>query len=267
MMRNTFLSAFVLATILGCNDHESTERTSDHPNKPQAADETHEVDDPADVRPGPWVSLFDGPALDGAALDGAALDGTAVDGAVLNGAVLDGTVLDGIDVTLFGGEGEVWVKEGQLILEPGMLLTGIGWPDLKLPPEFELEVTAARLSGTDFFCALTVPIGDEYATVVLGGWGGAITGLSCVDGEDASENETRTFRDYKDGTDYTLRVQVTADVVSATVDDQSLFSVSRDGRRFEVRPEVFLSRPVGIASFATRAAISNVRWRALADVP
>ena len=35
------------------------------------------------------------------------------------------------------------------------------------------------------------------------------------------------------------------------------------GRRISVRPEVDLSRPLGIASFATTAAIGNVRLRRL----
>jgi len=244
-MRNAAWMGFLSLMILGCSEREapSPGRHSSDPTvsvvgpdgerlegeEPRVGGREEEAG--ARVETAAWVDLFDGASL------------------------------EGIDVTRFGGEGEVWIKEGQVILESGMLLTGIGWPSLELPASFDLEVTAARLSGTDFFCALTFPVGTEHATAVLGGWGGATTGLSCVDGEDASDNETRTFRDYKDGQAYVLRVSVDERSVSATLDGETLFSVDRN-RRFEVRPEVRLSCPVGIASFATRASISGVRWRA-----
>lgn len=178
--------------------------------------------------------------------------------------LFDGTQFGSWASTPFGGEGEVELREGGLRLPFGSMLTGVHWTGADLPACYELEVVAARLSGTDFFCALTLPIGEEFATVVLGGWGGALVGLSCVDGADASENGTRSLRGFVMGVEYTLLVRVDQERVAAWLDGELLFEQERMGHRFELRPEVLLSRPLGIASFATTARIASVRMRPLA---
>lgn len=177
--------------------------------------------------------------------------------------LFDGTQLESWVSTPFGGEGEVELRDDGLRLPFGSMLTGVHWTGADLPASYELEVVAARLSGTDFFCALTLPIGEEFATLVLGGWGGALVGLSCVDGADASENSTRSIRAFENGVDYLLRVRVDAERIAAWVDGELLFDQARVGHSFAVRPEVLLSRPLGIASFATTARIGSIRMRAL----
>jgi len=178
--------------------------------------------------------------------------------------LFDGTSLEGWVVTPFGGEGEVELEDGAVTLEMGSYLTGIHLADGVPFPRtgYELVVVAARVSGTDFFCGLTFPVGGSHLTLVLGGWGGALTGLSCLDGLDASDNETKSFRSYVAGRDYVARVRVEADRVRAWVDDELVADVALAGRTLSLRPEVYLSRPLGIASFATTARVSSVRWRA-----
>lgn len=166
----------------------------------------------------------------------------------------------------FGGEGEVLFDDGRLVLAQGEPLTGITWAGSPEMPrgEYEIEVEAARLLGTDFFCALTFPIGEQSASVILGGWGGSLVGLSCIDGEDASQNATKTFRGFERERFYRLRVKVTNDRVQGVLDDTDvLFDVDRRAHAFAVRTEVERCRPLGIASYNTRAAIRRLAWRPL----
>ncbi len=37
--------------------------------------------------------------------------------------------------------------------------------------DYEVTLEARRVDGFDFFCALTLPAGEERFSVVLGGWG------------------------------------------------------------------------------------------------
>ncbi|MGE3354075.1 MAG: hypothetical protein AB7O84_20225, partial [Planctomycetota bacterium] len=95
---------------------------------------------------------------------------------------------------VFGGDGEVRADGEALVLEPGNPLTGVVF-DAALPTaDYEVELLATRAGGVDFFCALTVPTARGNLSLVLGGWGGAVCGLSSLDGRDAARNETRTQR-------------------------------------------------------------------------
>jgi len=164
----------------------------------------------------------------------------------------------------FGGGGEVRVAGGRLILDYGSPLTGITWTQPFPTRDYELLVRAARTSGTDFFCGLTFPVGASHATLILGGWGGALVGLSCIDGLDAADNETRQYRSFPAGVPVTLRVRVTADRLCAWLDEEEILDLELSGRSLSLRPEVFASRPLGIAAFTTRAEIELVRYRLIA---
>jgi len=164
----------------------------------------------------------------------------------------------------FGGEGEVAWRDGALVLERGSPLTGITWAGPEPPREdYELEVEAARLDGTDFFAAVTFPVGPGWCTFVPGGWGGAVTGLSTVDGADASGNPTTRYVSFLPGEFYTFRIRVDRAAVRVWMDGELLVEQPRAGHAFGIRPEVDLSRPLGIAAYATRAAIRAVRLRRL----
>ena len=66
-------------------------------------------------------------------------------------------------------------------------------------PKINYEVTlkAMKIDGSDFFCGLTFPVNDAFCTLIAGGWGGGLVGLSSLDNYDASENETSTFRGFE----------------------------------------------------------------------
>jgi hypothetical protein len=177
--------------------------------------------------------------------------------------LFDGRTLTGWASTAFGGEGEVHVVDGGLVLEQGSPLTGVTWAGEPPTGDYELEVVASRLLGSDFFCGLTFPVGDAHLTLVLGGWGGAVCGLSCLDGLDAAQNETRRTRSFPLGRDVTARLVVRRDAVEVFLDRARLLAVDLRGRAMSLRPEVALSRPLGIATFATVGRISALRWRPL----
>jgi hypothetical protein len=162
----------------------------------------------------------------------------------------------------FGGEGEIEWRDGSLTLPMGSPLTGIVWPNA-IPRflDYQLEVTASRLSGNDFFCGLTFPVDDSHATVVLGGWGGGLCGLSCVDDEDAGSNATRSYQSFAQKKRYTLLVEVSDRAIRAWLDGELLFEQATADHKISLRTEMLPSQPLGIASFMTRAAIHSVRWR------
>jgi len=166
--------------------------------------------------------------------------------------------------TPFGGEGEVQAEDGLLVFEMGSPMTGMNWIGEPLPTSgYELEVKASRLMGTDFFCGLSFPVGEEHATLIMGGWGGALTGLSCIDGSDASTNETTSFQNYELGRIYTARVRVTKTHITTWLDGEELHSVSLAGKDISLRPEVFPSKPLGFAAFQTRAGLQSLKLRRL----
>lgn len=179
--------------------------------------------------------------------------------------LFDGTSLDGWEVTPFGGEGEVTLADGRARLDFGSPLTGLHLAEPLPAGAYELEVVAARAAGTDFFCGLTFPVGAQHLTLVLGGWGGATCGLSCIDGLDASDNETTSYRWFEPGTAYTLRVEVRPARVRAWLDGEPLFDQPLAGRALSLRPEVLPSVPLGIASFVTVCDLHAVRWRPLSS--
>ena len=181
-------------------------------------------------------------------------------------SLFDGKTLKGWKITDFGGQGDVYVKDGQIILEKGADLTGITWahPEKLLRVNYEISLDAMRVEGSDFFCGLTFPVRkDEYCSLILGGWGGGVCGISCIDGMDASENDTTTYMEFKNGRWYHVRVRVTAKRIQAWVDNQKIVDQDIQDVRLSVRIEVEPSKPFGIASWQTKAALKNIRIRPL----
>jgi hypothetical protein len=177
--------------------------------------------------------------------------------------LFDGSSLGQFVSTDFGGQGEVTVHDGRLQLGIGNPLTGVTWTGPLPPREYELEVTSRREDGSDFFCGLTFPVGDSHLTLVLGGWGGSVCGLSSLNGLDAAHNDTRRTRYFAPGRDYTASVCVTRERVVVTLDAERFLDVELAGRECGLRPEVLLSRPLGLASFLTVASVRSCRWREL----
>src|SRR4051812_4164921 len=137
--------------------------------------------------------------------------------------LFDGKSLEGWVKTDFFGAGEVKVEDGSIRMSEGRSMTGITSTRRDLPTtNYELSYEAMRLSGRDFFAAATFPVGKSFVTLVNGGWGGSVTGLSSLNGADASENETGRFVEYRNKTWYRFRARVTDEVIRCWVDDKEI---------------------------------------------
>lgn len=178
-------------------------------------------------------------------------------------SLFDGKSLDGWKVTQFGGQGEVSVKDGCLTLGFGSSLTGVTYEKDFPKVDYEILLEARRLDGSDFFCGLTFPVEESHCSLILGGWGGGVVGLSSIDGRDASENETTQYMSFKNRTWYLIRVRVTKREITAWIQDKRVIQQPLEGRKVSTRSEVNLSRPLGIAAWETSAALRNIRFRRL----
>jgi len=119
-----------------------------------------------------------------------------------------------------------------------------------------------RVEGSDFFCALTFPVADSCCSLIVGGWGGGVVGLSSLDGMDASENETSQFMRFDTGRWYRVRVRVTRNRIEAWIDKNKVVNVITTDRRISVRPgDIELSQPFGLASWQTTGALREIKWR------
>jgi 3-keto-disaccharide hydrolase len=172
--------------------------------------------------------------------------------------LFDGQSLGQWHATKFGGEGDVQVEEGQIILEMGSDLTGITWSGEFPTVDYEVSLEARRLAGNDFFCGMTFPVGKSPCSLVVGGWGGTVVGLSSIDGRDASENETGQLMNFDLGRWYLVRLRVTDPRIEVWIDQKKVIGLATAHRRVSIRPEVELSRPFGIASWRTRAALREI---------
>jgi hypothetical protein len=178
--------------------------------------------------------------------------------------LFDGKTLAGWKKTEFGGEGDVDVKDGAIIMNHGASLTGITTKRKDLPTmNYELSFEAQRLNGFDFFAAATFPVGKSYATFLNGGWGGSVTGISSVDGYDASENETSQYFDYKDKRWYKFRIRVSDEKIKCWVDDKEVIDLITKGRKIDTRIEADPSKPLGFATWETTGAVRKIEVRTL----
>lgn len=163
----------------------------------------------------------------------------------------------------FGGDGPVELKDGVISLGFGDPLTGVRWEGEFPRIDYEIALEARRTNGFDFFCGLTLPVGDQRCSLILGGWGGSLIGISSIDGLDASSNETMLVRQFEQNRWYKVRMEVSQARLRAWLDDEKIVDWERDGRPLDIRGEMEQTVPVGIAAFQCESEIRNVRIRRL----
>lgn len=182
--------------------------------------------------------------------------------------LFNGKDLDGWKATEFGGEGEVSFEKGHVVIGQGVDLSGITSQRKDLPKtNYEIEFEAQRFNGSDFFVGLTFPVMDSHCSLICGGWGGGVTGLSSIDGMDAVENETTGHFNFENGQWYKIRLKVTPEKIEAWLDGKSLVDVEFTGQRIDVRFEMDLCKPLSFASYQSTAYIRNARIRTLPAAP
>jgi hypothetical protein len=180
-------------------------------------------------------------------------------------ALFDGTSLNGWKASEFYHPGGVYVQDSVIVLERGSTATGITWTGAFPKVDYEVHLEACRLEGMDFFCGVTFPVEESCLTFIPGGWGGRVTGLSSLDGYDASDNETMSLIRYDLGKWYHIRIRVTDDSVRVWLDNKMIIDVATSERELSLREEVLPSRPFGIATWVTKAAIRKIELRLLQD--
>ncbi len=180
-------------------------------------------------------------------------------------SLFDGRTLTNWKATNFGGEGDVTVTDGEIHLDFGSPLTGITYTGKGLPKtNYEITLEAKKVDGVDFFCALTFPVEKSHCSFVVGGWAGAVVGLSSIDGKDASENATTRYMNFDSDRWYKIRVRVTPAKIAAWIDNKQVVDQGLPGHKITTRGEVDLSTPLGIAAFETLSALRKIRIRDLA---
>ncbi len=176
-------------------------------------------------------------------------------------SLFDGESLGQWKQTPFEEEGKSYVADGRIIMAMGRDMSGITWTGPLLRMNYEISLEAMRLEGTDFFCGLTFPVNDSPCTLVVGGWGGGLVGLSNIDYYDAANNETSKNLDFESDKWYQIRVRVTPEMIQAWIDDKMLVNFEWVGHKLDVRAEVDLSVPLGIATWQTGGALRNIEVR------
>jgi hypothetical protein len=188
------------------------------------------------VPPGQWVSLFDGRSLTGWRV---------------------------LEDKAFAGHAAVRVENGSILLERGKLQTGIGWAGDFPRDNYEVSLEAMRTDGHDFFCGMTFPVGDSPCTLIVGGWGGTVVGLSNVDHMNASENVTTANRTFEDNQWQRIRLRVTPAKITVWIGDEEVIGLERESHAFGVWWEQEPARPFGIATWDTGSALRNIRLQRL----
>ena len=179
-------------------------------------------------------------------------------------SLFDGKTLEGWKETEFGAHGHPSVENGLLVVPAGDPLSGVTREKDDVPHvNFEVELEAQKVQGDDFFIALTFPVNDSHASLVLGGWGGGVCGISSIDGRDASENPTTSYRKFDAGKWYKVRVRVTKDHIGAWLDGEEIVDADIADAKIGVRIEVTPSKPFGLATYMTKGAYRNIRVREL----
>lgn len=180
--------------------------------------------------------------------------------------LFDGKTLSGWKSIEFGGEGEVTVTDGKIVLQRGSDLTGIVYAGAPLPKvNYEIAYDAQRLDGLDFFSGLVFPYQDSFCSFVVGGWGGGVVGLSSVDGLYANDNSTGSHDVFKQDQWYRIRLRVGELFVRAWIDDKKVVDLDLTDHKLSVHPAVDLAKPLGITCYSTIAGLKQIHFRELTE--
>ena len=179
--------------------------------------------------------------------------------------LFDGKTLGAWKSVEFGGEGKVAVADGAIVAEEGVALTGVQWTGAAVPKtNYELSLEAQKIEGQDFFVGIAFPVGEKFCSLVAGGWGGGLVGLSSLDGMNASENSTQSHHAFKKGQWYRFRLRVTPGNISAWIDDKQVIDADIKGVEISIHPAMEAACPLGLTAYTTKSAWKNIRLKEVA---
>ena len=165
-------------------------------------------------------------------------------------------------------EGKVLIQGGEITLHAGQPMTGArfdAWKSAEIPlSRYTIEYEAMRVEGNDFFGTVTFPVNDSHVSLVIGGWGGTLVGISSIDDMDASENSTCGNAWFENHRWHKARIEVRDDELRAWINDKLFVNTSTKGRKLGLRSgDIEKCTPFGFASYATQSRIRNVVIRRL----
>lgn len=176
--------------------------------------------------------------------------------------MFNGRDLKGWSETRFAGRGEVECVSDALVLNMGDPFTGVNYTNTFPTNNYEIALDAMRVMGSDFFCGLTVPVSDSHCSLIVGGWGGGLVGISSLDSMDASENETTKYLGFESGRWYRIRLRITTHRIEGWIDQEKLIDVNTRDRKVSTRPgDIELSKPIGLACWQSSAAYREIKFR------
>ena len=180
--------------------------------------------------------------------------------------LFDGKSLDGWKKSYERGSGKVEVKDGAIVMGTGEKMTGVTYAKADFPKtDYEVVFEGKRVEGRDFFCTATFPVADSFCSLVVGGWGGMVTGISSLNGADASENETTGSMEFRTGDWYKVRIRVTAKKIEAWIGDEKSVDVELKGRKVSTRIECEECQPFGFCTWDTTGAVRDIKVRKLSE--
>lgn len=179
--------------------------------------------------------------------------------------LFDGVSLDNWQVIDFEGHGNISIVDSCIIIDKGELISGIRWTEDFPKTNYEINLDAKRIDGSDFFCGMTFPVKESFLTLVLGGWGGAMVGLSCIDGYDAANNMTGNLFRFASGWLYAIRLRVTDKKIEAWIEDEKIVDFTIENSKLSLRWEVESSVPFGITTYKTTGALRNIRLHLITE--
>ncbi|MBL7115227.1 MAG: DUF1080 domain-containing protein [Kiritimatiellae bacterium] len=155
------------------------------------------------------------------------------------------------------------VKDGAISFQGGSPYTAISLQGTFPSDNYELELTAKRTSGQDIFCGLLLPVGTNHVSMIMGGWGNWVVGLSCIDDMVASDNDAAHNMSFDNDRWYKVRVRVTPQKFQAWIDDKQVINLDRKGRKISPYPGLEVLAPFGLFTWDTSSLMKDMRYRSL----
>ena len=178
-------------------------------------------------------------------------------------SLFDGETLTGWKNVNKGGEDQPFIRNGALVLPIGTygIMTGLYWVGDSLPAcNYVVYYEARRIAGNDIFAALTFPYKDTYGSLIFGGWGGIVNGLSSIGGFDASENETTQFFSLRNNQWYPVMLRVTNDSIRAIVASEEVIDIATAGKDIHLRSDI-LDTGFTLWTYRSSGEIRNLRFK------
>ncbi len=176
---------------------------------------------------------------------------------LFNGRDLDGWQI--IKKYDFKNHGSITGKDGVLKLGKGSPASGVRVAGDFPKMNYQVELEARRVEGSDFFCGMTFPIHDAYCTLIIGGWGGGVVGLSNIDTMAAVENETTSYLEVENNRWYKVAVSVDEERVRVWIDNKEYANVKTKEHKFDIWWEQEPAMPFGLVSWNTGAEFRNIK--------